>query len=212
MRATAVVPVKRFAVAKSRLAPGVEETRKPDLVAAMVADVLEAISEARSIERTIVVSQEPRATDLAAAAGADLLSDFDDAGHGAAALAGIAAAESAGARCVAILPGDCPLLDPRELDKMLTGVPDPYVAVIPDRHGAGTNALVLAPPSAIAPSFGEGSRERHVAAARAAGIPYGVEELASLGLDLDTPADIIALTMKVEMGGGAKRTAKALGI
>jgi 2-phospho-L-lactate/phosphoenolpyruvate guanylyltransferase len=212
MRATAVVPVKRFAVAKSRLAPGVEETRKPQLVAAMVADVLEAIGEARLVERTIVVSHEPRAAELAAAAGAELLSDFEDASHSAAALAGIVAAEAAGAECVALLPGDCPLLDPRELDKMLTGVPDPYVAVIPDRHGTGTNALVLAPPSAIEPAFGEGSRERHVAAAKAAGIPYGVEELPSLGLDLDTPADIVALTMRVEMRGGARRTAKALGI
>jgi 2-phospho-L-lactate/phosphoenolpyruvate guanylyltransferase len=207
-----VVPVKRFAVAKSRLAPGIEAERKPELIAAMVADVLEAIGAARMIERTIVVSQEPRAAELAAAAGAELVSDFEDESHVAAALAGIAAAEASGAACVALLPGDCPLLDPRELDKMLTGVPDPYVAVIPDRHGAGTNALVLAPPSAIEPSFGEGSRERHVAAARAAGVPYGVEELPSLGLDLDTPADIVALTMRVESGGGAKRTAKALGI
>jgi 2-phospho-L-lactate guanylyltransferase len=212
MRATAVVPVKRFAVAKSRLAPGVEDARKPELVAAMVADVLEAIGQARAIERTIVVSQEPRAADLAAAAGADLVSDFDDASHSAAALAGVRAAAASGARCVALLPGDCPLLDSRELDKMLTGVPDPYVAVIPDRHGTGTNALVLAPPDAIEPSFGEGSKARHVAAARAAGIPFGVEELPSLGLDLDTPADIVALTMRVERDGGAKRTAKALGI
>ncbi|MBS1863440.1 MAG: 2-phospho-L-lactate guanylyltransferase [Actinobacteria bacterium] len=212
MRATAVVPVKRFAVAKSRLGPGVEPARRPELVAAMIGDVLEAIGKARLIERTIVVSREPAAAELAAAAGAELLGDFDDSSHSAAALAGIAAAEAAGARCVALLPGDCPLLDPRELDKMLTGVPDPYVAVIPDRHGAGTNALVLAPPSAIEPSFGEGSRDRHVAAARAAGIAYGVEELPSLGLDLDTPADIVALTMRVERGGGAKRTARALGI
>ncbi|MBS1892745.1 MAG: hypothetical protein JST59_15725, partial [Actinobacteria bacterium] len=129
-----------------------------------------------------------------------------------AALAGVRAAVDSGARCVALLPGDCPLLDPRELDRMLTGVPDPYVAVIPDRHGTGTNALVLAPPDAIEPAFGEGSKDRHVAAARAAGIPFGVEELPSLGLDLDTPADIVALTMRVESGGGATRTAKALGI
>ena len=212
MRATAVVPVKRFAVAKSRLGPGVEATRKPELVAAMVADVLEAIGRARMVDRTIVVSQEPLAAELAAAAGAELVGDFDDASHSAAALAGVERAAAAGAQCVALLPGDCPLLDPRELDRMLTGVPDPYVAVIPDRHGTGTNALVLAPPDAIEPSFGEGSRERHVAAARAAGIPYGVEELASLGLDLDTPADIVALTMAVERGGSAKRTARALGI
>jgi 2-phospho-L-lactate guanylyltransferase len=212
MRATAVVPVKRFAAAKSRLGPGVEATRKPELVAAMVADVLEAIGRARMVERTIVVSQEPGAVALAAAAGAELVSDFDDASHSAAAMAGARAAAAVGARCVALLPGDCPLLDPRELDKMLTGVPDPYVAVIPDRHGTGTNALVLAPPDAIEPSFGEGSKERHVAAARAAGVPFGVEELPSLGLDLDTPADIVALTMRVERSGGARRTAKALGI
>lgn len=207
-----MVPVKRFAVAKSRLGPGIEATRKPELVAAMIGDVLEAIGRARMVERTIVVSQEPLAADLAAAAGAELVSDFDDASHSAAAMAGMAVAKAAGARCVALLPGDCPLLDPRELDRMLTGVPDPYVAVIPDRHGTGTNALVLAPPDAIEPSFGEGSKERHVATARAAGIPFGVEELPSLGLDLDTPADIVALTMRVERGGGAKRTAKALGI
>jgi 2-phospho-L-lactate/phosphoenolpyruvate guanylyltransferase len=212
MRATAVVPVKRFAVAKSRLAPGVDEARKPELVAAMIADVLEAIGKARQIERTIVVSQEPMAVDLAAAAGAELVSDFDDSSHSAAALAGIAAAKASGARCVALLPGDCPLLDPRELDKVLTGVPESYVGIVPDRHGTGTNALVLAPPSAIEPSFGEGSRDRHVEAARAAGIAYGVEEIPSLGLDLDTPADIVALTMRVERNGGAKRTAKALGI
>jgi 2-phospho-L-lactate guanylyltransferase len=212
MRATAVVPVKRFAAAKSRLAPGVDEARRPELVAAMAADVLEAIGRARLVDRTIVVSQEPRAAELAAAAGAELVDDFDDASHSAAALAGIEVAAAAGARCVALLPGDCPLLDPRELDRLLTGVPDPYVAVIPDRHGTGTNALVLAPPDAIEPSFGEGSKERHVAAARVAGIPYAVEELPSLGLDLDTPADIVALTMAVERGGGARRTAKALGI
>lgn len=212
MRATAVVPVKRFALAKSRLGPGVEATRKPELVAAMVGDVLEAIGRARMVERTIVVSQEPLAAELAAAAGAELVGDFEDASHSAAALVGARAAAAAGARCVALLPGDCPLLDPRELDKMLTGVPDPYVAVIPDRHGTGTNALVLAPPAAIEPSFGAGSKERHVAAARAAGVPFGVEKLPSLGLDLDTPADIVALTMAVERSGGAKRTARALGI
>jgi 2-phospho-L-lactate/phosphoenolpyruvate guanylyltransferase len=212
MRATAVVPVKRFALAKSRLASGVDDARRPELVAAMIADVLEAIGRARQVERTIVVSEEPRAAELAAAAGAELLSDFDDSSHSAAAVAGMTRAETQGARCVALLPGDCPLLDPRELDRILTGVPDHYVTVIPDRHGTGTNALVMAPPNAIEPSFGEGSCARHVEAARAAGIPYGVEEVPSLGLDLDTPADIVALTMAVEREGGAKRTAKALGI
>jgi 2-phospho-L-lactate/phosphoenolpyruvate guanylyltransferase len=139
--------------------------------------------------------------------------DATDTGHSEAALVGIEAAAAPNpAACVVLLPGDCPLLEPRELDRLLTGVPDHYIAVVPDRHGTGTNALVLSPPDAIRPSFGEGSCERHVASARRAGVPFSVEHIESLALDLDTPADVIALTTAVEGGGRAKNTARALGI
>ena len=213
MRATAVLPVKRFAAAKRRLAIGLDEERRRALVAAMLEDSLEAIGEARSIERTIVVSGEPRAQEAAGAAGCEVVPDPADEGHVSAALAGIARAEADGAECVVLLPGDCPLLDPRELDRLLTGLPASYVAIVPDRHGTGTNALVLCPPDAIRPAFGEGSCVRHVAAAREAGVPFAVEELPSLALDLDTPGDVVALTRELaERPGRARRTAKALGI
>jgi 2-phospho-L-lactate guanylyltransferase len=213
LNATAILPVKRFEAAKRRLAAGIDDERRRVLIEAMVADVLEAIGAARSVERTIVVSSEPAAHTLAAEAGAQVIPDSSESGHVDATLAGIARAEADGASCVVLLPGDCPLLDPRELDRLLTGVPGDYVGIVPDRHGAGTNALVLSPPGAIVPSFGEGSCARHVAAAREAGIPFGVEELASLGLDLDTPADVIALTRELESRPGrARRTARVLGI
>jgi 2-phospho-L-lactate guanylyltransferase len=213
LKATAVLPIKRFAAAKQRLAAGMDGQRRRDLVEAMAADVLAAIGEARAIERTIVVTDEPAAVGLARAADAEVVADPGEGGHSAAALAGIARAEATGAGCVALLPGDCPLLDPRELDRLLTGIPERYVGIVPDRHGTGTNALVLSPPAAIAPAFGEGSCARHVAAAREAGVPFGVEEVSSLGLDLDTPADLIALTRELESRPGrASRSARALGI
>jgi 2-phospho-L-lactate/phosphoenolpyruvate guanylyltransferase len=213
VRVAAILPVKHFDDAKQRLATGLEPAQRRDLAAAMVEDVLAAIGAARTVERTIVVSGDPLAQEIAAAAGAEVVPDPADAGHIQAALAGIARAEVEGAECVVLLPGDCPLLDPQELDRLLTGVPETYVGIVPDRHGTGTNGLVLRPPSAIVPAFGEGSCARHVAAAREAGVPYNVEELPSLALDLDTPADIVALTMALERDRGrAKRTAKALGI
>jgi 2-phospho-L-lactate/phosphoenolpyruvate guanylyltransferase len=213
MKVAAILPVKHFDDAKQRLTAGMDPERRRRLVGAMVEDVLEAIGKARAIERTIVVSGDPVAQELAAERGAEVVPDPADAGHVQAALAGIARAEVEGADCVVLLPGDCPLLDPRELDRLLTGLPDPYVGIVPDRHGTGTNALVLNPPSAIVPAFGEGSCARHVALAREAGIAFGVEELTSLGLDLDTPADVIALTRELSgHPGGARRTAKALGI
>ena len=213
MKAIAVLPVKRFSAAKQRMAAGITGGQRRDLAQAMVADVLEAIGRARAIEQTIVVSGDPVAQELAAAAGAEVVPDPEDGGHVEAALAGIARAEADGAERVVLLAGDCPLLDPRELDSLLTGVPGNYVGVVPDRHGTGTNALLLSPPDAIVPAFGEGSRARHVEAARQAGVPFGVEELPSIELDLDTPADLIALTRELEkQPGRAKRTAKALGI
>lgn len=212
MNATAILPVKRFDAAKQRLA-GLDEERRRELAGAMVADVLEAIGEARAIERLIVVSGDPIAQELANEVGAEVVPDPEDAGHVEAAQAGIARAEVEGAERVVLLAGDCPLLDPRELDRLLTGVPGNYVGVVPDRHGTGTNALLLSPPSAIVPAFGEGSRDRHVEAARQAGVPFGIEELPSIELDLDTPADVIALTRELEhQRGRARRTAKALGI
>ena len=211
--ATAILPVKRFDDAKGRLAAGLDDERRRAVAAAMLEDVIEAIFGARMIERTILVSGDPEAQELAAAAGAEVVPDPADEGHVEAALAGIARAEAEGAERVILLPGDCPLLDPRELDRLLTGVPEHYVAIVPDRHGEGTNALVLSPPDAIRPAFGEGSRARHEAAAREAGVPFAVEEVASLALDLDTPADLIALTRELEASRGtARRTARALGI
>lgn len=213
MKATAVLPVKRFDAAKQRLAPGMGKAHRAELAAAMLEDVLEAIGAARSIERTIVVTSEPRAAEAATASGAEVVPDPNEGGHSGAALAGIARARQLGAERVVLLPIDCPLLAPRELERLLTGMPERYVAIVPDRHGTGTNALALSPPDAIEPAFGEGSCARHVASARDAGVPFGVEELPSLALDLDTPADVVALTMALERDRKrARRTAKALGI
>jgi 2-phospho-L-lactate guanylyltransferase len=209
----AVVTAKRFDQAKQRLAGSVAAELRTELVAAMLADVLEATSASRALRRTIVVTGEPAAAESARLTGAEVVEDPDDGGHNDAAALGVRRAMELSADCVVLLPGDCPLLDPRELDRLLTGLPDPFVAIVPDRHGSGTNSLVLVPPDVISPAFGEGSCERHVRIAREAGVPHVVETVETLGLDLDTPADIVALTTRLDLKGGrASNTARVLGI
>src|SRR5918999_3937749 len=134
LRATAVLPVKRFAAAKQRLGLGLDDAQRKELIASMLRDVLEGVAASRMIEHTIVVSGEPEAQRIAIDSGAEAAPDPDDAGHPEAALIGIDAARTRGATCVVLVPGDCPLLDPRDLDRLLPGVPAPYVAVVPDRH------------------------------------------------------------------------------
>jgi 2-phospho-L-lactate/phosphoenolpyruvate guanylyltransferase len=97
------------------------------------------------------------------------------------------------------VPGDCPALWPQEVDAMLRRHErGPGVVLVPDRHGTGTNALLLAPPDAIAPSFGEGSRRRHLRIALESGITPAVEPLVSLGLDVDTADDLETLEVALE--------------
>jgi 2-phospho-L-lactate guanylyltransferase len=95
---------------------------------------------------------------------------------------------------VLLVPGDTPLLDPVELDALIARqLEPPFVLIVPDRHGTGTNGLMLSPPDAIAPSFGPGSFERHRDLALAAGLPCRVEQPSSLLLDIDTGADLATL-------------------
>ena len=70
--------------------------------------------------------------------------------------------------------------------------------IVADRHGTGTNALVLSPPDAIEPAFGPDSFARHVAAAEAAQVPHRVEEVPGLALDVDTPGDLAELAAALE--------------
>jgi 2-phospho-L-lactate guanylyltransferase len=199
VKATAIIPVKRFGHAKQRLLEALDRPARAAVVKAMLTDVLAAASEAQRLERLIVVSGEGRAERIAlrhaqrTTTPLEVMRDPHDAGHPQAATLGIIRAKALGAECVALLAGDCPLLEPDELDAALERMRPGRVAVVPDRHGTGTNALLLSPPDAIGPAFGEGSRERHVERGRSAGHEVAVEELPSLALDLDTPDDLEAL-------------------
>jgi 2-phospho-L-lactate guanylyltransferase len=204
MDATAIIPVKRFGAAKQRLLEALDRPQRAAIVKAMLADVLTAIAAAERVERVIVVTGEGRAERLALhharrqSLPLEVFRDPDDAGHSEAATLGIVRARALGATCVALLPADCPLLDARELDLALERMRPGRVAVVPDRHGTGTNALLLSPADAIGPAFGEGSCERHADRGRRAGLAVAVEPLPSLALDLDTPADLLALAEALE--------------
>jgi 2-phospho-L-lactate/phosphoenolpyruvate guanylyltransferase len=193
MRTHAILPVKSFPRAKQRLSPGVGPELRRELAEAMLLDVLEALGEA-AVDGVIVVTAGDTARRLAHERGARVIADREE-GHNAAASLGIAAAVGAGAERALLVPGDCPALDPDELDALLGRSPGrPSVVVVPDRHRTGTNALLLTPPAALEPSFGPGSCRRHVALARAAGVAHEVVSVPSLALDIDTPDDLAALT------------------
>jgi 2-phospho-L-lactate guanylyltransferase len=211
MVTVAVLPIKTFARAKHRLSEAVGVPDRRELAEAMVGDVLAALARVEGLDEVITVTAEPRAAAAARAIGARMVHDGDEAGQSAAALLGVAAALETGAERVLLVPGDCPALDPREVGDLLARPRHADVVIVPDRHGAGTNALLLSPPDVIEPSFGPGSFARHAARAHAAGTVVRVVSVPSLGLDVDTPEDLEALrTALAASRGGAARTRATL--
>jgi 2-phospho-L-lactate guanylyltransferase len=158
----------------------------------MLADVLSALR-LTAVDQVLVITAAAAPRGIALAHGARVRAD-EDAGHNAAAGIGIGQALNDGFDRALLVPGDCPALDPTEVDELLAHpASTPSVLVVPDRHGTGTNALLLTPPDSMPPSFGPGSCQRHLELARARGVAAEAVHLPSLALDVDTPDDLEAL-------------------
>jgi 2-phospho-L-lactate/phosphoenolpyruvate guanylyltransferase len=180
----AVLPVKRFGIAKVRLGDELSGGTRRALAEAMVTDVLMALRRTQAVTEVLLVTSEPAAEAIGRGYGASVLVDDRETGQSPAALIGIAHAIEEGAARVLLVPGDTPAADPAELEALLdrpaTGR---SVVIVPDRHGTGTNALLLTPPDVIEPAFGPDSRALHEQAAAAAGVPCTVEDVPTLALD-----------------------------
>jgi 2-phospho-L-lactate guanylyltransferase len=209
VRTAAILPVKTFGAAKQRLGSLLGAGSRQALAHAMFQDVVASLRKVEAIERVVIVSSEP-SVEFAAEDRIIVLEDTLGEGQSPAAAAGITWALAGGFERVLLVPGDTPLLSAAELDALLADT-DVDVVIVPDRHGTGTNGLLLRPPTAIAPSFGPGSLQRHVAAAEAAGVTHRVERVPSLVFDVDTSDDLSIVAEAIEASHAvAPRTRGAL--
>jgi 2-phospho-L-lactate guanylyltransferase len=192
-RVVAVIPVGTLEGAKSRLGAVLDAEERRDLVTRLAVETIRAVvGVGAPLAETIVVTPDDEVRSLALDAGARPLRQR---GHGL--NAGVRQARDeaidGGASAVLILPIDLPRITPEAVAAVLATLDDhrqPLVAIVADRHGRGTNALLLSPPDVIDPQFGGDSHEAHVAAARAAGATV-VELDGPLADDLDTPEDLL---------------------
>ncbi|HEV2768594.1 MAG TPA: 2-phospho-L-lactate guanylyltransferase [Solirubrobacteraceae bacterium] len=210
-RTAAVLPVKRLDAAHRRLEGMLSPATRRALAQAMARDVLLALGRSPRVDEVVVVSPDPVVQAIARSGGARVVAESREAGHSHAALLGVAALDG-GVDRVLLVAGDCPTLDPAELDALLDrpAPPGGEVVVVPDRHGTGTNALLLAPPGAIEPAFGAGSRARHERRAAQAGVACEVRAPGTLMLDVDTPDDLAALGSALDGARGRGAHTRAL--
>ncbi len=190
-RVIAIVPVGAIEGAKSRLGAVLDAEERRDLALRLAAGTIGAAVATPGIEETLVVTPDDEVRELAARAGARPLRQ-----RGGGLNDGLRQARdeaiAAGAAAILVLPIDIPRVTPERLAPVvaLAGADDPLVAIVPDRHGRGTNALLLSPPDVIEFCFGGDSRDAHEGAARAVGARVVVLD-GPLTLDIDTPEDLL---------------------
>jgi 2-phospho-L-lactate/phosphoenolpyruvate guanylyltransferase len=192
-RVVAIVPIGALEGAKSRLGETLDAEERRDLVGRMLERTVRAALATPGIAEALVVSPDREA--LAAAArlgGRTLLQRSQGLNRGLGEARDDAVA--GGAEAIVVVAIDIPLVSAESLAQLiapLTVIRErPLVVLAPDRHGRGTNALLLAPPNAIEFGFGGDSRAAHAACAEESGARY-VELDGPLSLDIDTPDDLL---------------------
>jgi len=194
-RTWALVPIRGLETAKTRLGEDLDPEERVELVTNLLRRTLVATRDARRIAGTVVVTMDPDAAGIAKELRAIGLVERAP-GLNAAIEAARSVAVARGATAVLVLPADLPSVSAEAVDELLAAAtaagPARALAVaVPDRHGLGTNTLLLSPPGAIDPAFGDASRAAHAARAEAAGVSW-LELDGPLTLDLDTAADLVA--------------------
>jgi 2-phospho-L-lactate guanylyltransferase len=189
----AVVPIGTLEGAKSRLGETLDAEERRDLVTRLARRTIEAAVTTPGIDETIVVTPDDEVRGLALEVGARPLRQRGQ-GLNQGLREGRSEVQAAGADALLVLPIDLPLVTRETLQALLAELDDPrrpLAVLVPDRHGRGTNALLLAPPDAIEFCFGGDSRAAHLECAQSRGVRI-VETEGPLTLDLDTPADLLA--------------------
>ena len=195
----AIVPVKPLRRGKSRLAGALSEDERTELNRALLQNTLKTFADLREVEEVLVISRDPQALAIARHHGARTVREDGQPELNTALKRATVIAQVYATRGVLILPADLPLVTREDVLTLIERVGDPPAVVIaPDRHGTGTNALLISPAGLIEYDFGENSFQRHCQRTREAGARLEIVNLPSLGLDLDLPEDL-ELVRKFEL-------------
>ena len=188
-----LVPVKTLDNAKERLSPVLSPSERRALAEAMLQDVLAAVAEVNHHTRVGVVTSDPFAVALAQGHGFTLIPDPANLSESDAIAHATKQCLASGEDSTMVIPGDIPLLQPEDLERVLAVAPAQGSVLVPGWDGRGSNAVFRRPANLFPLRFGNDSFPPHLRAAQATGQPCIVLRLPRIGLDVDNPADLAQL-------------------
>ena len=184
-----IVPLKAIKKSKTRLS-GLRSEDRAQLTRVMLRNVLVALRKARRISDVTVVSGDRTVSRMAHRYGARFLWEGKRPDLNEAVKLAIAKLEWRESGAAMIIHADLPFLTSQDIDRFVTRSKGCQIAIVPCKNGTGTNALLLRPPSAIAPVFGKASYRMHVSLAKKTGFQWKVLRIPGIQFDVDDLRDL----------------------
>ncbi len=191
MNSWAIVPVKPFVRAKSRLAKVLSAEQRKALAGRMFRHSVEVLLGIPEVAGVTVLSRGTKALAIAHEYGVRTIRESGAPHLNTSLQRASEVVRLEGWGGVFILPADLPLVTPEDIEQIIwLGRYPMSVVVAPDRHEDDTNALLIRPAGFIPFSFGPGSFQRHIEMAEQAGATVQIYRSERTGLDIDTPSDL----------------------
>lgn len=189
----AIVPVKSFDWAKSRLEGVLTLAERRELARNLMRRVVTALIQSACFHRVVVVSRDDEALEFATELGAVAMREEGPPGLNEALRGARDVAIAEGATAALVLFSDLPNVTLADIRVLVDASERCGIVIGPDRRAEGTNALLLRPPDAIDYAFGLGSFAKHLDVASRAGLEVSVLRLDGIGHDVDVPEDLDAI-------------------
>ena len=200
MSCWALVPIKARAACKGRLCGVLEQPARASLVQAMLQHVLEQLRHCAALDGIAVMSPQQHGlpTDILwiGDSGAEINESLR---------AAFCALSARGAQRCLVIAADLPWLTAAEVSALVAASEATRLALAPDRHGSGTNALALALPSEFCTRFGPASFALHRAESTRLALRPAIVRLPGLEFDVDVPEDLILLARRPDPRFGVPR-------
>jgi len=189
LKTVAIIPVKSFSKAKTRLTISPEKTA--DICKLMLDEVLQTISTTKKIDNTIIVSHDQSAFDIGKKFGViEVFDELESGVNNAITLADEYISDSEFDTSI-ILPQDIPFFNSSDLDNLFSFFHrENSVIIVPSRQFNGTNSLIRNPSRIMTTRYDEGTYKSHLDEAKCNNIDFSLVLIRRLMLDIDTKDDI----------------------
>lgn len=208
-RTWALIPVKDFSSAKSRLATALSAPQRRTLAQAMARDVVAALHACSAVEQIVLVSDIPSLDRCLHVSGVVQFDTGSARGLNEDLTRAALWAGEEGANQVLIVHADLPLLSAEAVDRFVDSphAPPERIRAAACKQDRGTNLLLAPIPLPLPLVFGDNSLDRFCRCAAAAGVALDLVRDPALAADIDDVEDLRRLLRVSGSGVSSSRWA-----